>query len=316
MLEPIKPMEPIIAKAIPHGEEWLAQIKWDGVRILTYYDGGNVRLFNRKKNERTAHYPELLDINRYCLADSIILDGEMIALGEDGKPSFHEVMRRDGLRNLEKVKFVKQTVSICYMIFDCLYLNGEWITQRPLEERNQLLIDYIKPNEHIQRVTSYENGEPLFSVMEKENMEGIVMKRKQSFYHIGEKQEWLKIKNYKDLIAVIGGFTLNQGIVNALLIGLYDDDGNLHYIGHAGTGKLTQSEWRELTQKLKAIEMAESPFHHRVEREKEAHWVKQKYTVKITYAEWSLGRALRQPSIQGLTETPPRECVFEQGMQR
>ncbi|MDB5052920.1 MAG: ligase [Bacilli bacterium] len=95
-LEPVIPFEPIRSNSIPEGSVWIHQIKWDGVRVLTYYDGFKCRLFNRKLNERTNQYPELLDVKSYCHSDSVILDGEIIALGSDGKPSFHEVMRRDG----------------------------------------------------------------------------------------------------------------------------------------------------------------------------------------------------------------------------
>ena len=316
MLEPIKPMEPISSTQIPTGDEWIAQIKWDGVRILTYYDGKCVRLFNRKKNERTDHYPELLNISTFCSAKSVILDGEVIALAEDGKPSFHEVMRRDGLRKLDKVKFLRQSVPIFYMIFDVLYLDGVWVTSKPFSERSQLLHSIIQPNETIQVVSSFENGEELFQLMENQGMEGVVMKRQSSTYQIGQKQEWMKVKNYQDLIAVVGGYTLRQGTANSLILGLFDDEGHLYYIGHAGTGKFTHQEWRTLTDQLKQIETTDRPFKTAVEREDEAHWVHPKLTVKITYAEWTAGRALRQPSIQGLTDAEPLSCRFEKDMQR
>src|SRR3954471_6170842 len=103
-LEPIFAMEPVSSATIQSGEDWIAQIKWDGVRILTYADDQEVRLYNRKKNERTLHYPEVTNISEYCTSHSVILDGEVIVLGEDGKPSFHDVMRRDGLRKLERLK--------------------------------------------------------------------------------------------------------------------------------------------------------------------------------------------------------------------
>jgi bifunctional non-homologous end joining protein LigD len=82
-------MEPKISDSIPAEKSWIGQAKWDGVRVLTYYDENEVTLFNRKKHERTYHYPELIEIQRYCRASSVILDGEIIALGSDGKPSFH-----------------------------------------------------------------------------------------------------------------------------------------------------------------------------------------------------------------------------------
>ena len=91
-LKPVAPFEPIRSETIPQGENWVAQVKWDGVRMLTYRDGRETRLINRKGNDRTAQYPEFIDVPSYCRASSVILDGEMIALS-GGKPSFHEIMR-------------------------------------------------------------------------------------------------------------------------------------------------------------------------------------------------------------------------------
>lgn len=315
-MKPIKPFEPIRKDTIPNGN-WITQIKWDGVRILTYYDGKEVRLYNRKMNERTQNYPELVDIKSYCEADSIILDGEVIALGKDGKPSFHEVMRRDGIRRLEKVRFMKEIVPVTYMIFDVIFFNGKWVDERSLKERINLLSEIIEPNKHVQLVASHEDPETLFDVIKQQGMEGIVMKKPDSQYKIGGKSDaWVKVKNYRDLIAVVGGFTLSGGIINAILLGLYDREGGLHYIGHTGTGKLKKSEWIDLTEKLKLMIVKERPFENKPERQKEAYWVRPELTVKIQYAEWTEGRSLRQPSIQAFVDVPPKQCVFEEDMMR
>lgn len=311
MINPVIPMEPKSSDQIPAGKEWIAQVKWDGVRILTYYDGSEVRLFNRKIHERTFHYLELIDIKRYCRASSVVLDGEIIALDSEGKPSFHNVMRRDGIRRLERVEQVKNVVPITYMVFDLLYYNNHWVNELPLTKRIELLTDTIIPRPNIQLVSSHQDGEALFDTIEEHGMEGIVMKQKSSPYLIGEKKNlWLKIKNYRDLIAVVAGFTLNAGVVNALLLGLYDADEHLWYIGHTGTGRLTKQEWRELTQVLSPLIIEDQPFVNRPQRHKDAYWVKPELTVKIKYAEWTEGRSLRQPSIQSFVNAAPRECTF------
>lgn len=312
-MSPIDPMEPRRSDSVPEGGEWIAQIKWDGVRILTYFDGQAVRLYNRKRHERTLHYPELTDIHTYCQAESVILDGEVIALGADGKPSFYEVMRRDGIRRMEKVKSVQSVVPVSYMIFDIIYWNGEWIHQRSWHERNQLLTSIIKPSAQIQLVPSEADASALFQVIKQHGMEGIVAKRTDSPYLIGKKTDaWLKVKNYRDLIAVIGGFTLSGGTVNALLLGMYDAKGNFRYIGHAGAGKLTREEWRQLTEKLAPLVTKESPFVNQPERTKDAFWIKPMLTAKIMYTEWRKGHSLRQPSIQSFVDIPPKECRIEE----
>lgn len=310
-LKPIVPMEPVRSETIPQTGAWRVQIKWDGIRILTYFDGQNVRMFNRKLNERTLHYPEIADIRSYCRADSVILDGEVIALGADGRPSFHQVMRRDGLRRMNKVPRVRKEVPVTYMIFDIVYYNGEWIHRRTLSERSEILSRIIKPNSHIQQVLSHDDAAALFAVMQEHGMEGIVMKKADSPYLIGEKKNyWLKIKNYRDLVAVIGGFTVREGRVNALLLGQYDGQAGLRYIGHAGTAKFTHREWMELEGRLRAMIEHECPFSNKPKKTSSTYWTSSRITVKIQFAEWTEDGTLRQPSIQGIVDVPPEECML------
>ncbi len=308
-MKPIYPMEPVSSNKIPIGNEWISNIKWDGVRILTYYDGTSVTLLNRKQNKRTEHYPELLDTNAYCRAKSFILDGEVIALGEDGKPSFHEVMRRDGIRKLERVKYARNNTPIAYMVFDIIFRNGSWLTKLPLLKRLDILNDSIRPTESVQLVASYDDGPELFRIMKLQNMEGIVVKRLDSPYLLGEKKDlWQKIKNYKDMITAIGGFTLSSsGSANSLLLGMYDKN-QFYYIGHAGTGRLTQQEWRKLTIKLLQSTTKDRPFINLPERNSGVHWVKPAICVKVQYIEWPKGHSLRQPSIQAVVNVSPEEC--------
>ncbi|MFX0559609.1 DNA ligase [Tepidibacillus infernus] len=309
--KPIVPFEPTITKEIPTGDKWIAQIKWDGVRILSYFNGHHVKLFNRKLNERTNHYPELIDIQTYCNVNSVILDGEVIALGNDGKPSFHEIMKRDGIRRLDKIKRMQNIVPITYMIFDILYLNGEWINSWPLKKRIKALSAIIKPNPTIQLVSSHHDGKELFNVVVQHQMEGIVVKNLNSSYIInGKDSRWQKIKNYQDLIAVVGGVTLREGIVNAILLGLYDQEGQLWYIGHAGTGKLTHTDWRSFTKKVKEHVQKERPFINKPERMNEVIWIRPQITVKVKFMEWTENQTLRQPSIQGFVDHPKDECTF------
>ncbi|WP_246042340.1 RNA ligase family protein [Cohnella pontilimi] len=310
-MEPIYPFEPVISDTIPAEPYWRYEIKWDGTRILTYHDEESTKLYNRKQNERTRHYPELLDTPSYCRASSVILDGEVIALAGDGKPSFHEVMRRDLIQKLDRVQEMQRLVPVSYMIFDIVYFNGEWVNSRPLSERLALLQDIVTPNENVQLAAFHHDGDKLFEVMRQQGMEGIVCKDLRSSYSLGGKDDrWKKVKNYGDVIAVIGGFTLSGGFVNAVLLGQYDQEGKLWYIGHTGTGKLSKAEWRDLTEILTPMRLNKSPFANRPDRHRDAYWVTPKLTVKVQYSEWRWqeGRALRQPSIQSFVKTAPEEC--------
>lgn len=312
-LHPIIPFEPIGSDKSPTGDQWVAQVKWDGVRILIYFDGQNVRLFNRKLRERTMQFPEFVDVKRYCTATSVILDGEVIAL-VDGKPSFPSVMKRDGIRRLDRVDQARRLTPVTYLIFDLLFVNGEWVTGRPLHERQKLLSSVIIPHKDVQLVENFNDAESLFNAIKFQGMEGIVCKDLSSAYSInGKDRRWQKIKNYRDVIAVVAGFTLDgAGIVNSVLLGLYDEKDQLWYIGHSGTGKLTRADWKELTERLKPLVVDERPFINKPDRLKGAIWIKPTITAKIKFAEWTKDKALRQPSIQAFVDIPPDECVFEQ----
>lgn len=306
------PFEPVTTSAIPQGERWVAQIKWDGIRLLTYCDGHRVALFNRHKKERTLHYPELTAIDTYCSARSVILDGEVIAL-KNGKPSFYQVMKRDGLRTEKTFSSIRHQVPIIYMVFDLLYFNDEWIIDRSFEERHSLLKDIITPCSTVQLVQNEEDPLALFEAVKELELEGIVIKDRRSRYVInGKDKRWQKRKVLRDLYAVVGGVTFNQNRVNALLLGLYDDEGQLRYIGHAGTGKLTEADWQWITQRVGGLKTKERPFVNRPDRQKDAVWLKPELTVKVSFLEWTEGKTMRQPSIQAIVQTDLEKCTFEQ----
>jgi bifunctional non-homologous end joining protein LigD len=310
-MKPIIPFEPVGTEEIPTGAQWAGQVKWDGVRVLTYWDGQNLKLYNRKLNERTFHYPELQHISKYCSAASVILDGEIIAL-KKGKPSFYEVMKRDGIRNLRNVEKLCRAVPVNYMIFDVIYLNGKWINSLPLVERQRHLNEIITPGNYVQLVENFENAQGLYDVIKTHCMEGIVIKDLSSKYKInGKDKRWRKKKFYRDLIAVVGGVTRRNNIVNSLLLGLFDSDGRLWYVGHAGTGKLTQKDWRDLTEGIKPLIQPAMPFANTPPRIKEALWLQPRITVKVKYTEWTEGHSLRHPSIESFVNVPARECVLK-----
>jgi len=311
-LDPVIPFEPVLADRIPQGTGWTAQIKWDGVRMLAYFDGREFRLVNRRRHDRTAQYPEFHEPAAWCRASSFILDGEFVAF-DRRKPSFHEIMRRDSLRKPEQIHRAVGEIPVAYMVFDVLYCDGQWITSRPLAERQQVLASILRPQPHVQPVENADDAEALLAVMKAHGMEGIVCKRLDSTYAIGGKDKrWQKLKITRDLLAVVGGVTFRDGIVNALLLGLYDGDGRLFYIGHAGTGKITAAEWRRLTREAASLAVREMPFANRPERAKGAVWLRPALVAKIRFLEWTDRGTLRQPSIQAFVDMPPEACTFAQ----
>lgn len=308
----VRPFEPISTEQLPSGDRWAAQIKWDGVRILAYYDGQTSRLVNRKGNDRTKQYPEFADITKYCRASSVILDGEMIAI-EGQKPSFHAIMKRDGLRKEMELAKAARSVSVTYMLFDILYCNGEWVTDQSLEQRQKLLDSLIVPNNHLQICQNFPDSEQLFAIMKHNGWEGVICKDLDSKYAIGGKDSrWQKKKISRDLYAAIGGVTYRDGIVNALLLGLYDEAGRFLYIGHAGAGKFTDEDWRLMTKEAERLRLPQRPFFNLPQRVKGAAWMTPSLTVKVEYLEWTDGGTLRHPVLQSLANVPPEACTTTQ----
>jgi bifunctional non-homologous end joining protein LigD len=307
-LKPVIPFEPIIAEQLPAGPGWIAQIKWDGVRMLSYYDGKSAELINRRGNKRTMQYPELADPTLYCKASSVILDGEVIALS-NGKPSFHEVMRRDSLRKEATIRTVKTQVPVIYMIFDILYCNGQSTMNLPLSERQQLLADMILPYPYVQLVPSYTNPGELLNAARTNGLEGILCKDISSTYTPGGKDKrWLKRKIISDVLAVAGGVTFRDGRVNAFLLGMYDEAGILHYIGHAGSGRFNVEGWRKITEEALGLARETMPFAGLPQRYTGAVWIEPKLVFKVNFLEWNPSGTLRQPVIQAAVDIPPQEC--------
>jgi bifunctional non-homologous end joining protein LigD len=310
--KPILPFEPVSTDEWPVGTHFTSQIKWDGVRMLLYFDGSTTKLINRRLNDRTLQYPELTNPQAFCSANSVILDGEIIALS-DGKPSFYEIMKRDSARKSSTVTRAMHQVSITYMVFDILYLNGDWLLHLSLKERQNKLASIMKPNHLVQLVTNHDDMEALFAIVKQHELEGIVIKDLTSSYVInGKDKRWLKKKIFKDLYAVIGGVTYRGKIVNSLLLGLYDDQGQLWYIGHAGTGKLTVKDWQHVTDMVQSMTTQERLFINEPERSKDAVWITPQLVVKVSFMEWTHNKTLRHPSIQSFMNMDVSLCNFNQ----
>jgi bifunctional non-homologous end joining protein LigD len=310
---PLIPFEPISAKKTPSGNNWIAQVKWDGVRMLAYYDGRTVKLINRKLNDKTEQYPEFLEPSAYCSSSSYILDGELIAFDEN-KPSFHEIMKRNSLRKQARIEAARTRTPVTYMIFDVLYVDGCWVLDKPLSARQQILSTIIKPQHNVQLVQSFANTKELFEVMRTHQMEGVVCKKLDSVYSIGGKDNrWQKIKIYYDLYAVVGGITIDHHVVNSLLLGLYDEQGNFFYIGHSGTGKLTNKEKLDITTQALSSATSQLPFIHAPERNQGAMWVTPLIVVKVQFMEWTPNHTMRHPTIQSVSKDVDRmECTIIQ----
>lgn len=301
----VKPMEPQRAPNPFDSAEHLFQVKWDGVRMLAFKDGEKVSLQNRKGRSRTDQYPELQQLGELVRANDALLDGEVIVM-EEGRPSFARVIQRDFCSRESTIKTMARVIRCTYCLFDILYLNGEELTARPLQERLEILSEVVRARPPLYLNENFNEGLALYQRVKDLGLEGIVAKQKESPYLIGQKSaSWLKIKPRRRRLCVVGGLALKGGTVGALLLGGYRDN-RLYYIGSAAAG-LSGHDLLQLRDYAAAHPARESPFVN-PPRGGNYTWLEPRLTVAIEFAEWTDKYKLRSPVVAGFTGRPPGEA--------
>jgi len=308
----IAPMEPTLHRLPPLEEGWVHQVKWDGVRIITYTSQGQVVLRNRKGNLRSDHYPELQQLQSLSSISPCILDGEMIAFGESGMVSFPKVLRRDLLTNATRLAQAIRQIPIHYMLFDIPFYKGRSIHQLPLEERRALLQDAVsRLDGPFYIAEDYMDGQALYRSTSEMGMEGIVSKRLGSPYLYGTRTDfWRKAKHVKRLLTVVGGLSVRGKQVNSLLLGLYEGD-KLRFIGKAGSG-LREDHLRQLTAMLSHV-AAKAPCPFQVgPRPPTAgvYFLPPALVAEVEYLEWTSDLSLRSPVVCGFRDEDPQNCQW------
>ncbi|HET9304965.1 MAG TPA: non-homologous end-joining DNA ligase [Candidatus Sulfotelmatobacter sp.] len=316
-------IRPMLAESISEpfdNADWLFEIKWDGYRAVAFIENGKVRLVSRNQNELTARYPELKDLAKFIKAKNAILDGEVVALDEQGKASFSLMQQRTGFRPGGKRATANADVPVLYYAFDLIYLDGEDWHRVPLDQRKRKLGSVITSGDSLRYSDHYEErGKALFEIARSKGLEGIVAKRSASCYEEHRSRDWLKIKIRHSQECVIGGFTEPEGSrahFGSLVLGLYDKQQRLIHVGQAGSG-FNQKSLAEMWKVLQKIETTKNPFYGDVEALRKVHWVKPELVAEIEYAEWTggtnagSGPKLRAPVFLGLRDDKdPKECVL------
>ncbi|MEW5784437.1 MAG: non-homologous end-joining DNA ligase [Bacillota bacterium] len=303
----LRPMEPLAAKDPFDSPDYYFQVKWDGVRILAFKEGEAISLQNRKGRSRTAQYPEMQRLSSLIKAREAILDGEIVAL-EQGKPSFARVIQRDFSKRESSIKTMARTIPCTYCVFDLLYLNGKDLTRLPLAERLQILAESVVTEAPVYLNENFASGTQLYRQIEQQELEGIVAKKKSSPYlFAGKSNLWLKIKPRRSRLCAVGGVTVKDGAVGALLLGAYQD-GKLLYLGRAGSG-LSRQELVTLRGYASREGVSEPPFLN-PPRDKQIVWLAPRLTVVVEYAEWTAALQLRAPVVAGFSNRPPEEAVL------
>jgi bifunctional non-homologous end joining protein LigD len=317
-------IHPMLAESVDKpfdGAEWLFEIKWDGYRAVAFISGGKVRLVSRNQNDLTARYPELKDLPKFVHAREAILDGEVVALDDEGRASFSLMQQRTGFRPGGRRAAEKADVPVLYYAFDLLYLDGYDWRRVPLEERKAKLASLLTAGDAVRYSDHYpEQGKALFAMAHKKGLEGILAKKRQSIYEERRTREWLKIKIKHRQECVIGGFTEPEGSrahFGSIVLGLHDGKGRLIHVGQAGSG-FDQKSLEEVWQLLKKIETKKNPFFGDVESLRKVSWVKPELVAEIEYAEWTKGAdggspKLRAPVFLGLRDDKdPKDCLLEE----
>jgi bifunctional non-homologous end joining protein LigD len=297
------------------GAEWLFEIKYDGVRVLAERNGGIVELYGRNQTVITHRYPELTEALKQLPCARFIIDGEVIACDEHGKPDFQRLQARMHLTRPRDIQVGATAVPVDAFFFDCLAVEGYDVRKLPLTRRKEILKTLLPPlarahySDHVA-----EAGEDVFEAASRMGLEGIIAKKASSRYSGGRSREWLKIKCHRRQEFVIGGYTAPQGgrtCFGALHLGVYRGD-KLVYVSKVGTGfdgKTLQAIW----EKLQPLKRSTSPFTERTPGGRGHSWVEPLLVCEVRFSDWTYDGGIRHPAFLGLrSDKKPEDCRREE----
>jgi bifunctional non-homologous end joining protein LigD len=316
MPEHLKPMLARPGEIPREAAKWSFEIKWDGIRALAYSQPGRLRLESRNLNDITAAYPELRGLMEQLGMREAVLDGEIVAFDEHGKPSFERLQSRMHVTGAYQIKRLQASTPVVYAIFDLLHLDGESLVGLPYTERRERLAG-LELGGPAWRVPAHHVGEGrgLLKATEAQGLEGIVAKRLDSRYDPGARNGcWLKIKHTRRQELVIGGWLPGEGRrldrIGALLMGYYSA-GDLRFAGRVGTG-FTERTLEDLGRRLAPLRIERSPFTPKPKLPRNAVYVEPTLVAEVEFREWTREGIMRAPSFKGLREDKPAEEVVRE----
>jgi bifunctional non-homologous end joining protein LigD len=307
----VPPQLATLVDSVPQGDGWLHEIKFDGYRILCRIDGGRVSLLTREAQDWTHRFETIAAAAAELPAKEAVLDGEVVALEEDGTTNFQ--LLQNSLNQ-------KARANLVYFVFDLLHLDGQDLTSSTLLARKERLEKLLtsEPSDKSAAIRYSEHwigqGDALLRKSCEMGLEGIIAKKLNRPYRPGRSRDWLKIKCLHSQEFVLGGFSDPAGSragLGALLLGFYNEDGKeLQYAGRVGTG-FNAATLRELRARLDKLTQHSSPFvNPPVGREaKGVHWVKPELVGEVAFTGWTRDGLLRHPSFKGLREDKPPQQI-------
>lgn len=313
--EPVVPMLATLGP-VPAGTGWAFEFKWDGIRALVAVDpAGTVRATSRNLREITGSYPELRVLPG-AVNQLVVLDGELVTLDEQGRPSFPRLAHRMHVQSPSALLVTR--IPVRYYVFDLLRQGSRSLLSMPYQQRRARLAGLGLDRTGVIRTPPHYldvPGADLLTVARDNGLEGVVGKRLGSHYLPGKRsQAWIKTPLRDTQEVIVGGWTEGEGgragTLGALLLGVHDQaDHRLRFVGHVGTG-FTRAALRDLRSMLHARSRPGSPFDEPVPREyaRRAHWVDPDLVGEVEHRQWTPDNRLRHPSWRGLRlDRPPRE---------
>src|SRR5690606_13737456 len=290
------------AGELPLGPGWSYEFKWDGVRALAVTRERDVRLYARSGAEITKAYPELQPLGAALAERGItdaVLDGEIVLLDSEGRPSFVALAERMHVRDIRRARALAATMPVTYMIFDIIAANGASLASSPYVERRELLESVLSGSSSGERwfvPPRFTDGEATLDAARDMALEGVVAKRLQSVYRPGVRSpDWVKVKQEQTGDYVIGGWRPGRRELGALLVGAAGPDG-LRYRGRVGGG-ISYATERDLLRRLERLRTQQSPFADPLPREdaKGARFTRPELVVEVRYGNITRDGRLRFP---------------------
>jgi len=307
-----KPMLATLAERLPEGADWVYEVKWDGYRALGYVRGGDATLRSRNGNDLTARFPTVAKaLAKAARSPECVVDGEVCALDEQGRPSFSAMQQG------------RSATPLVYEVFDVLEIDGVPTVDLPLTERRERLEALLDVRDRTIQISGlFDEGGALLQAATEQGLEGVMAKRPASRYAEGRRtRDWLKVKTHGRQEFVVCGWTKGQGrragSFGALVLGAFRDS-ELQWVGNCGTG-FDERTIDDLLARLEPLRVDASPFRTVPKmakvRKGDVTWVEPKLVCEVRFAEWTHDGHLRAPVFEGLRDDKPaREVTREEAI--
>ena len=290
---------------------WVFEIKYDGVRVIAERRGDEVRMLGRSGEDITARYPEIADAIGKLAVTNVVLDGEIVAYDDSGRPSFGRLQKRMLLTRPRDIASMMARVPVRAVFFDCLALEGHDLRKLGLLDRKECLARALPPAGIVQSGDHVEeHGEAFFDAASEMNLEGIIGKRADSPYAGRRSPDWVKIKCQRRQEFVIGGWTDPKGggrHFGALHVGVYEE-GRLRHVTRVGGG-FDDAMQDRLWPQLASLARKDSPFGDTGPNTRADHWVEPRLVCEVRFTEWTADGGLRHPIFLGMRDDKKPEDV-------